>query len=53
MTRPNRPRYAARLNAFKRAGEGVAEMIAAAGRVDGIDAADLNFPNHFARASSS
>lgn len=50
--RPNRPRYAARLNAFKRAvpgeGEGnVAHMIAAAGRVGGLDAADLNYPDHF------
>lgn len=47
MTRPNRPRYAARLNAFKRAGGGISGMIAAAGRVGGIDAADLNFPDHF------
>lgn len=52
MTRPNRPRYAARLNAFKRIGAdlggGVAGMIAAAGRVGGLDAADLNYPDHFA-----
>lgn len=48
MTRPNRPRYAARLNAFRRAGGGIAGMIAAAGRVGGIDAADLNYPDHFA-----
>jgi xylose isomerase len=47
MTLPNRPRYAARLNAFKRAGGGITGMIAAAGRVGGIDAADLNYPDHF------
>ncbi|GIX14496.1 MAG: xylose isomerase [Paracoccaceae bacterium] len=47
--RPNRPRYAARLNAFRASGAtGIAGMIAAAGRVGGIDAADLNFPDHFA-----
>jgi xylose isomerase len=46
--RPNRPRYAARLNAFKRAGgAGIAGMIAAAGRVGTLDAADLNYPDHF------
>ncbi|MEM9754741.1 MAG: TIM barrel protein [Pseudomonadota bacterium] len=49
MTRPNRPRYAARLNAFKAPGEtGVAHMIARAGEVGGLDAADLNYPDHFA-----
>jgi xylose isomerase len=46
----NRPRYAARLNAFK-PGLGskpaVAELIARAASVPGIDAADLNFPDHF------
>ncbi|CTQ34613.1 sugar phosphate isomerase/epimerase family protein [Jannaschia rubra] len=47
MTRPNRPRYAARLNAFRQPGEGIAGMIAAAGRVGGLDAADLNYPDHF------
>ena len=48
IARPNRPRYAARLNAFKRAGgTGIAGMIAAAGRVGGLDAADLNYPDHF------
>ncbi|PWJ12525.1 TIM barrel protein [Jannaschia seohaensis] len=51
MTRANRPRYAARLNAFKpRAkdlGGGIAGMIAAAGEVGGLDAADLNYPDHF------
>ncbi len=51
MIRPNRPRYAARLNAFKRAGGGIAGMIAAAGRVGGIDAADLNYPDHFTGVS--
>ncbi|MEM0949424.1 MAG: TIM barrel protein [Pseudomonadota bacterium] len=47
---PNRPRYAARLNAFKRAAEapGLEGMVAAAGRVRGLDAADLNYPDHFA-----
>lgn len=45
---PNRPRYAARLNAFKTAGaRGIAGMIAQAGRVGGLDAADLNYPDHF------
>jgi xylose isomerase len=51
MTRPNRPRYAARLNAFRRAGGGIGGMIAAAGRVGGLDAADLNYPDHFADTS--
>jgi xylose isomerase len=51
MTRPNRPRYAARLNAFRKGGGGIAGMIAAAGRVGGIDAADLNYPDHFAGVS--
>jgi xylose isomerase len=45
---PNRPRYAARLNAFKRKGDTVAEMLRAAGRVGGLSAADLNYPDHFA-----
>ena len=47
---PNRPRYAARLNAFKLGlpGKPTAEqMIARAGLVGGIDAADLNYPDHF------
>ncbi|MEL6168725.1 MAG: TIM barrel protein [Pseudomonadota bacterium] len=51
ITRPNRPRYAARLNAF-RAGlpkdATIAEMIARAGEVGGLSAADLNYPDHFA-----
>lgn len=48
--RPNRPRYAARLNAFKsHPGDGplIARMIAGAGAVGGLDAADLNYPDHF------
>jgi len=47
--RPNRPKYAARLNAFK-AGltkPTAADMIARAGQVGGLDAADLNYPDHF------
>lgn len=49
---PNRPRYATRLNAFKPVkGGGVAEMIAMAGSVGGLDAADLNYPDHFAAHS--
>lgn len=50
-----RGRYAARLNAFKTAGPdtsgpAIARMIEAAGRVGGLDAADLNYPDHFAEA---
>jgi len=45
--RLNRPRYAARLNAFKARGGGVGDWIAAAGEVAGLNAADLNFPDHF------
>lgn len=45
---PNRPRYAARLNAFRRKGDTVADMLAAAGQVGGLSAADLNYPDHFA-----
>ena len=48
MTLPNRPRYAARLNAFKVKGGGLPEMLARAGQVGGISAADLNYPDHFA-----
>jgi xylose isomerase len=49
--RPNRPRHAARLNAFRRAAGVPArpaplDLIAAAGRVGGLDAADLNYPDH-------
>ena len=49
MTLPNRPRYAARLNAFKlgMTKPSVADLIARIGLVPGIDAADLNFPDHF------
>jgi xylose isomerase len=50
MTRPNRPRYAARLNAFKALSPGKAtifDLIDGAARVDGLDAADLNYPDHF------
>ena len=45
----NKPRYAARLNAFKplAEGRGIAGMIAAAALVEGMDAADLNYPDHF------
>ena len=48
----NRPRYAARLNAFRPSGGGIAGMIAAAGSVGGLGAADLNYPDHFADAST-
>lgn len=51
-----KPRYAARLNAFKSAGSpgpAVAGMIEAAGRVGGLDAADLNYPDHFAELAPS
>ena len=48
---PNRPRYAARLNAFKVKGGTVADMIGGAGQVGGLTAADLNFPDHFERHS--
>lgn len=51
MDRHNRARYAARLNAFKLAADmpakpGPLDLIAAAGRVGGLDAADLNYPDH-------
>ena len=49
MSIPNRPRYAARLNAFKRLGGDVADWIEAAGRVGGLTAADLNYPDHLER----
>lgn len=51
MTLPNRPRYAARLNAFKVKGGSVADMIAAVGQVGGVSAADLNYPDHFEKHS--
>lgn len=47
MTLPNRPRYAARLNAFKVKGGTVADMIRGVGQVAGLSAADLNYPDHF------
>jgi len=49
--RVNRPRYAARLNAFKVGASDptIAGMIARAGEVGGLSAADLNYPDHFER----
>ena len=49
MTLANRPRYAGRLNAFKLGlhKPTVADLIARVASVDGLDAADLNFPDHF------
>ena len=48
----NELRYAARLNAFRAglpaANRTVAHLIARAGAVPGLDAADLNYPDHFA-----
>ena len=47
---PNRPRYAARLNAFKLGLPGkptVADLLNRAAQVPGLDAADLNYPDHF------
>ena len=46
----NRPRYAARLNAFKGIINGrpdLENLIGAAADVEGLDAADLNYPDHF------
>lgn len=45
----NRPKYAARLNAFRMGLQRptIADMIARAGQVGGLDAADLNYPDHF------
>lgn len=46
----NRPRYAARLNAFRLGlpgKPGIREMIGRAAEVGGLDAADLNYPDHF------
>ena len=51
MTLPNRPRYAGRLNAFKSGLTGrvtAEDLIIRAASVPGIDAADLNYPDHFA-----
>ncbi len=50
MPLPNRPRYAARLNAFRLGLPGrptPADLIRRAAQVPGIDAADLNYPDHF------
>ena len=46
---PNRTRYAARLNAFKLGLKNptVPDLLARIAEVPGIDAADLNFPDHF------
>ncbi len=46
----NRPRYAARLNAFKSIINGrpdLENLIGAAADVEGLDATDLNYPDHF------
>ncbi len=43
----NTPRYAARLNAFRQGRGTVADMLARAGQVGGLTAADLNYPDHF------
>ena len=50
---PNKPRYAARLNAFKLGltQPTAADLIARIGQVPGIGAADLNYPDHFAHHS--
>eukprot|EP00752_Nemacystus_decipiens_P019161 g17217.t1 len=48
--RPNAPRYAARLNAFKIGLPGkptAADLVKRAATVPGLNAADLNFPDHF------
>lgn len=46
---PNKPRYAARVNAFKLGltKPTMRDLIARIAQVLGIDAADLNFPDHF------
>ncbi|MBO6957300.1 MAG: hypothetical protein JJ849_17525, partial [Rhizobiales bacterium] len=46
----NTPRYAARLNAFKIGLPGkpnAEDMLRRAASVDGLNAADLNYPDHF------
>ena len=52
----HRGKYAARLNAFKSAGDSgrpaIAQMIETAGRVGSLDAADLNYPDHFAHLAA-
>lgn len=55
---PNRPRYAARLNAFRAgltgdARQDTARLIARAASVDGLDAADLNFPDQVNEADAA
>ena len=49
MTASNRPRYAGRLNAFKLGltRPTTADLIARVAQVEGLDAADLNYPDHF------
>lgn len=49
MALPNRPCYAGRLNAFKLGltRPSTADLIARVAQVPGLDAADLNFPDHF------
>ena len=50
MTLPHRPRDAGRRNAFKAGLPGkptVADLIARVASVPGMDAADLNYPDHF------
>ena len=52
----NAPRYAARLNAFKIGlpGKPTAEdMLRRAASVEGLNAADLNYPDHFDHHSAS
>jgi len=49
----NKPKYAARLNAFAVGAETsgkptIADLLARAAQVDGLDAVDLNYPDHFA-----
>jgi len=46
---PNKPRYAARLNAFKLGLKNptAADLLARIAQVPGIGAADLNYPDHF------
>lgn len=49
----NKPKYAARLNAFRMGLETsgaptIADLLARAAEVEGLDAADLNYPDHFA-----
>lgn len=52
---PNKPRYAARLNAFKLGLKNptAADLLARIAEVPGIGAADLNYPDHFAHHAPS